>query len=145
MPIYSILKALAIGICAIFAYLILVCPSKYMQPMYLGEFPPPDLDTAQINPDRLAHYQKIQFPQKGVEDVEVDSAGNIYTAVGVHNSSIYRIRPDNLSRLELIDTNNGPILGLCLSPSEKKLALADQNEGLKILDLSTGVITTLVS
>ena len=36
-------------------------------------------------------------------------------------------------------------MGICLSPDEKKLALADQSEGLKILDLETGLLQTLVS
>ena len=80
-----------------------------------------------------------------MEDVAVDQNGNIYTAVGLESSSIYRIRPDNLTKLELIAKNEGQVLGICLSPDEKKLALADQKNGLKLLDLESGVITTLVS
>ena len=36
-------------------------------------------------------------------------------------------------------------MGICLSPDEKKLALADQSEGLKILDIETGIMQTLTS
>lgn len=85
--------------------------------MYLGEFPsPPDPQNLNIDVDRLAKHQKIKFPQPGVEDVAVDGAGNIYTAVGQKNSTIYRVRPDNLTNLEVLARNEGVILGICLSP-----------------------------
>ena len=85
--------------------------------------------------NRLDNAQTVKFPAKSIEDVAVDSQGNIYVPVGVKSSSIYRVRPENLTRLELLAENEYQIMGVCLSPDEKKLALADQTEGLKILDI----------
>ena len=94
--------------------------------------------------NRLDNAQTVNFPGNSIEDVAVDSQGNIYVPVGAKSSSIYRVRPDNLTRLELLAENEYQIMGVYLSPDEKKLALADQTEGLKILDIESGKITKLV-
>ena len=77
------LKWNAIVFVMIIAYLLLNEPPFGLSPVYLGEFPlPPDPDTLHIDSHRLDNYEKIKFPEFGVEDVAVDAEGNIYTAVG---------------------------------------------------------------
>lgn len=75
------------------------------------------------------------MPIHGPEDVEIDDQDNVYS--GLADGTIIRISLKNRTEMEVLAKSDGPIYGVDVSKSGKKLVFADLSSGIKLLDLQT--------
>jgi sugar lactone lactonase YvrE len=95
--------------------------------------------------DRLKNAQYITLPSKVIEDVAVDSNGDIYAICGDGPSTIYKISQSNTSLHYKIGETEGKVLGTALNQKGNLLLMIDDKLGIRMLDLITGKITTIAN
>lgn len=135
-------KIIFIGISVLVCILVYVPTPKKIDPQEYNPAQPVSLDDLEIPKNKLDKAVYINTPFSGAEDVEFDKDGNIYS--GLHDGSVIRIDRDSLE-VKVVGKTQGAIFGIDINANGDKLALADQVSGIKILNLKTGVIESVVS